>query len=63
MKLFSRIVETTRLMVGIGSYEKYVAHMQNHHVDAPMMSETEYFRYCQNSRYPTKNGEVKRCPC
>jgi len=63
MKLFSRIAETARLMVGVGSYEKYVLHMQQHHSDTPLMSETEYFRYCQNSRYPSANGEIKRCPC
>lgn len=63
MKLFSLFSDTARLMVGVGSYENYRQHMQQHHRDAPLMSETEYFRYCQNSRYPSGNGEIKRCPC
>jgi len=63
MKLFSRIAETARLMVGIGSYDKYLQHMQNHHAGVKPLSETEYFRYCQNNRYPSASGEIKRCPC
>lgn len=59
-----RLAETARLMVGIGSYQKYRLHMQRQHPAAPVMSETEYFRYCQNSRYPSDtNREIKRCPC
>ncbi len=60
---FSRLKETARLMVGVGSYENYRRHMQQHHRGAEPMSETEYFRYCQEARYPGKSGEIKRCPC
>ena len=58
------IKETLLLMVGVGSYEKYRQHMAAHHPDAPVMSETEYFRHCQEARYPSdKNRSIKRCPC
>ncbi|HQQ63144.1 MAG TPA: YbdD/YjiX family protein [Pseudomonadales bacterium] len=60
LRLVSR---TVRLMVGVGDYEQYVAHMQSHHPDAIAMSEKEYFRYCQSARYPGKDGSIKRCPC
>jgi uncharacterized short protein YbdD (DUF466 family) len=64
MKIFfQRAAETARLMVGVGNYHKYCAHMQAQHPDAPLLTETEYFRYGQNSRYPTKEGVIKRCPC
>ena len=58
------LLETLRLMVGIGSYKKYRQHMAQHHPEAAVMSETEYFRHCQESRYPTaKNRHLKKCPC
>ena len=58
-----RIAQTARLMVGVGDYRAYVAHMQKHHAEAPVMSEREYFRYSQNSRYGAEEGSIKRCPC
>lgn len=61
--LMTRLKETARLMVGVGSYEKYREHLCTHHPEIIPMTETEYFRYCQNSRYPSGDGEIKRCPC
>ena len=61
--LFKRIVETSRLMVGVGDYAKYCSHMQTHHPEATVLSETEYFRYCQEARFPSRAGAIKRCPC
>lgn len=63
VKFFQRSAQTLRLMVGVGDYEGYVEHMRGHHPDAAPMSRAEYFRYCQNARYPTKDGSIKRCPC
>jgi uncharacterized short protein YbdD (DUF466 family) len=59
----ARIVQTARLMVGVGDYQRYLSHMQQHHPDAAVLSEKDYFRYCQESRYPSKTGSIKRCPC
>lgn len=61
--VFVRVAQTARLMVGVGDYQQYLAHMQCHHPDETAMSEIAYFRYCQDSRYPGKDGGVKRCPC
>ena len=58
-----RSVQAARLMVGVGNYQYYLEHMQLHHPDTAAMSEMEYFRYCQESRYPGKDGSIKRCPC
>jgi uncharacterized short protein YbdD (DUF466 family) len=58
-----RTVQTARLMVGVGDYQQYLSHMQLHHPDEAAMSEAAYFRYCQESRYPGKDGSIKRCPC
>jgi uncharacterized short protein YbdD (DUF466 family) len=58
-----RAMQTARLMVGVGDYQQYLSHMQSHHPDATAMSEVEYFRRCQDSRYPGKDGSIKRCPC
>ncbi len=64
IKIFwQRLTQTLRLMVGVGNYRAYVVHMQQHHAALPVMSEREYFRYCQNSRYGGTEGSIKRCPC
>jgi len=60
---FQRMAESARLMVGVGNYQKYCAHMQQQHPEITVMTETEYFRYGQQARYPGKNGEIKKCPC
>ena len=62
-ELWIRLVETARLMVGVGDYQRYVAHMETAHPGQAPMSEAEYFRFCQESRYPGKDGAIKRCPC
>jgi uncharacterized short protein YbdD (DUF466 family) len=61
--VLARAVQTARLMVGVGDYQQYLQHMQLHHPDTTAMSEVAYFRYCQESRYPGKDGSIKRCPC
>ncbi|MEZ5539280.1 MAG: YbdD/YjiX family protein [Pseudomonadales bacterium] len=61
--MLQKVAQTARLMVGVGDYPQYVAHMKLHHADAPVMSEREYFRHCQNSRYGGEEGSIKRCPC
>ena len=58
-----RFADTLRLMVGIGDYARYCEHMRAHHAGAPVMSEAEYFRYCQQARFPSKAGQIRRCPC
>jgi len=64
IKIFwQRATQTLRLMVGVGNYRAYVRHMQQHHAALPVMSEREYFRYCQSSRYGGAEGSMKRCPC
>jgi uncharacterized short protein YbdD (DUF466 family) len=62
-EFFNRVAQTARLMVGVGDYANYVEHMHQHHPDRQPMTHTEYFRYCQVARYPTKDGKIKRCPC
>ena len=62
-QFWSRCAETARLMVGVGNYTQYLAHMRAHHPEVVAMSEVEYFRHCQNARYPGADGTIKRCPC
>lgn len=61
--VWRRLVQTARLMVGVGDYQRYRTHMAQHHPEVVAMTETEYFRHCQDSRYPGKDGAMKRCPC
>ena len=58
-----RLAQTLRLMVGVGDYDGYLEHMRGHHPGEKPMSRADYFRHCQNARYPTRDGAIKRCPC
>ncbi len=61
--IFHRTAQAARMMVGVGDYPAYKAHMESHHPELTPMTEQEYFRYCQNARYPAKAGKISRCPC
>ena len=39
--IWQRSAQTLQLMVGVGNYHAYVAHMQQHHAALPVMSERE----------------------
>jgi uncharacterized short protein YbdD (DUF466 family) len=54
----SRIRETSRLMVGVPDYDRYVAHVANTHPDQPVMSYREFFDNRQQARYGVG---MKRC--
>ncbi|QWT45193.1 YbdD/YjiX family protein [Azospira inquinata] len=54
---------TARLMVGVQDYPTYVAHMAQCHPGHKVMTEVEFFRACQDARYPGKNGKISKCPC
>ncbi|MEH7109981.1 YbdD/YjiX family protein [Bacillus sp. JJ1764] len=49
------------LLVGVPSYETYVAHMQTHHPNDPVKSRKEFFCEAQEARYNAKGGKVSRC--
>lgn len=48
-----------RMLVGMPSYARYCQHMAEHHPDAPVMSEVEFFRNRQEARYG--GGGAPRC--
>ncbi|MBC52678.1 MAG: hypothetical protein CMQ34_02465 [Gammaproteobacteria bacterium] len=54
---------TLRLMIGVGDYEAYVAHMHSHHADAPVLDYAAWYRNRVEARYGGGNGKVSRCPC
>lgn len=56
--------QTLRLMVGVGDYEVYRKHMQQHHPELPCLGHAEWHRARMEARYGAgKGGAVKRCPC
>jgi len=59
--LWSRTVQTARLMVGIPDYDNYVAHMRVYHPGEPVMSYPEFFRERQHARYAVEKGRFKGC--
>jgi len=50
-RFFSGVRETANMMIGIPSYEAYLAHMASRHPDVPPMTEIEFFRNRQEARY------------
>ncbi|KQM68026.1 hypothetical protein ASE75_04000 [Sphingomonas sp. Leaf17] len=56
MTLFATLAQTARLMVGLPSYDAYLAHMAAHHPDRAAMTRTAFFRDRQEARYGGKNG-------
>lgn len=61
--MLKRLQQGLRAMVGVGDYEQYCEHMHRHHPQLPKMTDIEYFRHCQQARYPSKDAAIKRCPC
>lgn len=57
-----RLVQMSRLMVGIPDYDAYVAHRMVQHPDEPIMTYEEFFRNRQDARYGVGgDGSVTRC--
>lgn len=65
----SLAAQTLRLMVGVGDYQVYAQHMQQHHPELPCLTHAEWHRVRMEARYGAgesgtgKSGTVKRCPC
>lgn len=51
LRLWQRLQQTARLMVGLPDYEAYVAHMRTHHPDAPVLDRAAFVREMQQRRY------------
>lgn len=49
------------LLVGVPSYDTYVAHMRKHHPEDPVKPRKEFFCEAQDERYNAKGGKVSRC--
>ncbi|TNJ35847.1 YbdD/YjiX family protein [Arenimonas terrae] len=43
-------------MVGLPDYARYAAHVREKHPDREPMTEPEFFRACQQSRYGGRQG-------
>jgi uncharacterized short protein YbdD (DUF466 family) len=52
--------DVANLMVGIKSYEAYLAHAQTC-PHTPIMSREAFFKHCQEARYGGKG--TSKCPC
>lgn len=59
MKLFTLIRDALRLMVGVPSYDAYVAHMRVAHPDREPMTYAELIRERQSARFGGKG--TPRC--
>jgi len=60
-QLAKSLQEGARMMVGVPSYETYLAHMAKTHPDAPVMSYGEFFRNRQDARFGGGNNSGFRC--
>lgn len=55
------VVRTARLMVGVPSYDTYVAHRRANHPTQPVMMYQEFFRERQEARYAVSKGRFRGC--
>lgn len=60
-RLMRRLRQTSRLMVGLPSYEVYLNHMRERHPDQTPMTYEQFFRERQQARYGGGSGKVTRC--
>lgn len=61
MTILSYRKQFISLLVGVPSYDTYVAHMRMHHPEAPVKTRKEFFCEAQDERYNAKGGKVSRC--
>lgn len=59
MKLWRRIAETLRLMVGVPDYARYVEHRRARHPGEPVLTRAEFVAQRQSARYG--QGSAPRC--
>ena len=61
LRVWKRLKETGRLMVGVPDYEKYCAHMRAHHPEHSVLTEQDFLARAQEARYGGK--KAGKCPC
>ncbi|MFE4812031.1 YbdD/YjiX family protein [Peribacillus simplex] len=61
IKILSYRKQFVSLLVGVPSYDTYVAHMRMHHPEDPVKARKEFFCEAQDERYNAKGGKVSRC--
>lgn len=49
------------LLVGVPSYEKYVAHMKQNYPNEQVLSRKQFFAEAQEARFNAKGGKISRC--
>jgi uncharacterized short protein YbdD (DUF466 family) len=54
--IFRFVRDAAHSMVGIPSYDAYVAHMRAVHPDQPVMDYSAFFKDRQNARFGAKGG-------
>lgn len=59
MDLIRRLREALLLMVGVPDYQRYVAHLRQHHPERPVPSEGEFIAQRQKARL--EGGSQSRC--
>lgn len=59
----SLTARTLRLMIGVGDYDAYLAHMRSHHPESAAMDYAAWYRHRVDARYGGGDGKIKRCPC
>ena len=56
IRMWAKLSETARLMVGVPSYEAYRSHMAEHHPATTPLTRIAFFRDRQEARYGGRNG-------
>jgi uncharacterized short protein YbdD (DUF466 family) len=50
-QFWDKAAQFARAMAGIPNYQAYVEHMSVQHPDQAPLSEAEFFRWCQDTKY------------
>ena len=61
LELYSLMVQSLRLMIGLPDYRTYVEHRREHHPGQPVMSYEAFFRERQAARYDVAAGRFRGC--
>ncbi len=56
MAFLRTLQEAARMMIGLPDYDRYCAHVRQHHPQTQPMTRTAFFRDRQQQRYGGKGG-------
>jgi uncharacterized short protein YbdD (DUF466 family) len=60
-KIYLKLQQSARLMIGQGDYDAYVAHCLQKHGEVTPLTRTQYYRACEEARFGVGGKRAFRC--